>query len=84
MYLCVLRVRMCVCMVCVDLLQGSLDVDALAPGGRWVRQAFASVAPARDIDPLSPQVLEGRGHHLNTVIRQRSRVLQRGSTTQTR
>ena len=76
------RVRSCArACVCLDLLQCSLDVNALSPGGRRVRQAFAGVAPARDIDPLPPQVLEGRGHHFNTVVRQGASVLRRRNNT---
>lgn len=58
-----------------DLLQRPLDVDALSPGGRRVGETLAGVAPPGDVDPLSPQVLEGRGHDLHPVICQRASVL---------
>ena len=51
-----------------DLLQGSLDVYALSPGSWRVGKTLSSVAPARDVYPLSPQVLEGRGHDFHAVI----------------
>ena len=58
-----------------DLLQGSLDVYALSPGSRRVGETLSGVAPARDVYPLSPQILEGRGHDFHPVIRQSACVL---------
>lgn len=60
---------------CADLLQRPLDVDALSPGGRRVGETLAGVAPPGDVDPLSPQVLKGRGHDLHPIICQRAGVL---------
>lgn len=57
------------------LLQGSLDVDALAPGRRRVGQTFTSIATAGDVNALFTEVLEGGCHDGHTVVGQRPCVL---------
>lgn len=59
-----------------DLLQGSLDVYALSPRGWRVGETLSSIAAARDVYPLSSQILEGCGHDFHPVICQRAHVLQ--------
>lgn len=60
-----------------NLLQGSLDVDALSPGHGGVGEAVAGVAAAGDVDALPPEVLERLGHHPHPVVREGRRVLER-------
>lgn len=62
--------------VFVYLLQCSLYVDALSPGGGRVGQTLACVATARDVDPLPPQVLKSRRHDADAIVGQSSCVLR--------
>lgn len=57
------------------LLQGSLDVNPLAPGHSWVSQTVPSISPSRYVNPLPPQALEGLGHHLHTIVGESGCVL---------
>lgn len=57
------------------LLQGSLDVDPLAPGHSRVSQTVPSIPPAGYINPLPPQALEGLSHYLHTIIGKSRSVL---------
>lgn len=63
------------------LLQGSLDVDPLAPGHSWVSQAVPSISPAGYIDSLPPQALESLSHHLHPIVGERRGVLVGGMET---
>ena len=60
------------------LLQGSLDVDALAPGSRGIGQALPGVPSTRNVNALLSEVLEGGGHHSHPVVGERSSVLHIG------
>lgn len=52
-----------------NLLQCSLDVDALSPGHGWVGKTVPSIASTGDVDPLPPQVLKCLSHHPDPVVR---------------
>lgn len=50
--------------------QGSLDVDALAPGHGRVGEAVARTPPARHVHTLAPKVPEGFRNHEDGVVGQ--------------
>lgn len=84
-----IREHKCVCWkMCVSvcdpfrvgyLLQCSLDIDALAPRCRRVGKTFTSISTARNVYPLPAEILEGCGHHFDTIICKRSCVLHNKS-----
>ncbi len=51
--------------------QGSLYVDALAPGHSRVGEAVARTPPARHVHSLAPKVPEGLGNHEDGIVGQR-------------
>ena len=63
------------------LLERSLYVNALTPWGWWIGQAFPRIPPARDVDALLTQVLEGSRHDADTVVGQSSGVLEKANQT---
>lgn len=56
--------------------EGSLYVDALAPGHGGVGQAVARAPPARHVHSLAPEVPEGLRNHEDGIVGQRWRVLR--------
>lgn len=63
------------------LLQGSLDVNSLAPGHSWVSQTVPGISPSGYVNPLPPQALEGLSHHLHTIVGESGCVLGKGRQT---
>ena len=60
----------------LNLLQCSLDVNALSPGHGRVGKAVPSIATSGDVNPLPPQVLKRLGHHSDSIIRKGRSVLE--------
>lgn len=61
--------------------EGSLDINALAPGHSWVGETVTSAPPARNIYSLSSKIPEGLRNHKNGIMSQGWCVLKEKPTT---